>query len=333
VATDTIRIGVPTVGMGLVDRTVSLPSLAAVTVDVAAIDLEYADIFDVVRPLDSSVTYQVYVAAFGYDVATSGYTFDICSAASPGVAATITAGQGLHVHIDNADFPANFIYSCGVAVFLKAGSADPVLCQIDILDPAKDFDTVIVTDPHPAALSFTAAVLTAATTTSTTGSRDPRGMSIRTLGPTINGVGLTYNVEGPSVNLDSGPAYSVPVVRQPTVDFQVAENSARNFILANGGVSAQIDLSGTIIDIHRQSLSSAMALLGGNVTLKLVMPPDDQNISETKMIYSMVKGNIATTSQRWSKNDVPTVNFNIPSAIQDKLLRNIHCEVTRRYEA
>lgn len=302
--------------------------------DVAALTPTILDILDVVQPLDAAVSYQVYAAAFGFDVATSGYTFDIATAASPAVAETITAGQGLHCHIANADFPANLIYCAGIAMFLKAGAADPVLCQIDILDPAKDFDAIIVSEPHPAALSFTAAVLAAATVTDDTGSRDPKACTFRLLGPTIDGVGMTYNVDGPTVNLDSGTPFQVPVSRQPTLDFQVAENSARNFVAANNGIFTRFTPSGTIvIDTSRQSIASAMALILGNTVVKMVMPVDSEGISETKYLYSMTRGNSGASSVRWGKSAVPTVQFNMPSAVQDKLLRNIHCEVTRRYKA
>jgi hypothetical protein len=335
VASDSIRIGPCTASLGVVDRTIALPSLAAVTVDAAAATPTTNELNDVLVPLSAQDDYySVYVAAFGFDVATSGYTFGTSSVITPVAPLDLTAGQGVAIHIDNADFPALLVNACGIAVFLKQGSADPVLCQIDVLDPTKDFDTIVVAEPHPACLSFLASVLTAGTVTEDTGSRAAKGMNLRLLGPTIGGVGLDYNVEGPNVNLDSGTAFPIPTARQPTVSFAVADNSALNFVRANGGIYTRFTANGHTIDISRQSLASAVARIIGNTVLRLILPPDNEGLSEQKFIFSMLKGgNVSANSVRFGKTDVPTVNFNMPSAIQDRLLRNIHCEVTRRYKA
>lgn len=330
-----VRIGPSQMFLELKDLTVTLPSMDAVTIDVTAGTPTINDILDVQVPISTTTDKQVILGALGYDQVNGGYTIAECSPATPAALSeiTLTSGQGLAIHIDNADFATNLGKALAIVTFLIEGTADPVLCQMDVIDPAKDFDAMVCAAPHPAALSFTEAVLNATTTHDDLGSRVAYGRNSRLLGPTIDGVGVNFNTETVNVNLDSGPAFPVPTARQPSVDFKVAENTTRNFVSANAGIFTRFIPSGAItVDSGKMGLASAIALIKGNTAMRAILPPDNQGISETWMFLGLLGANASTTNVRFTKTSVPTVDFNIPGAAMDRLLYNMHTLLIRRYK-
>lgn len=332
---DVIRIGALTVNQLFPNTAGSVlgdcSALTNLTMTVAAITPNLLEIHDITQPLDPSITYKVAVATWGYDIANGGYTFNKTSPFLPSSGQTVTAGQALHVSIPNANLPTGVANATGIAMFLQQGSANPQLAKVSVVDAARDFEDVIGFLPHPAAPTFLASDLTGGNSTSLIGSASPYPNTALPLGPTINGVALDMTVTDITVPLDNSPPFKVRLSSQPSLSFEVADNSTLNYVRSNAGVFAQYSPgSSQYVATGSMGIATASATLRGNTAVSFTAPVDNQGAAETYLMFGALE-NQSGTHMLWGQRQVPTIQFKLETGIQDKLLRNVHSMSSRRF--
>lgn len=307
----------------------ALPTMQAVPATAALVTPGNLLLNDVDNQLTAG-NYQVMLGLVGKDVKYGGLTITPCTDPFPTMALSLTAGQAIQVDVDLSDMPSGANNAMLMAVFIIAGSANPVLTQFAYIDPTTDFQTVVLTNPLPGAPSTTSGVLTAGTDDGGDifGSFAPIQGLYTSVGPTTDGVLVDRQFVQVTFRPDNGPDFAVPTVKSATVSFDSLPNGIKDIIQAAGGNYATIvDEFSKTIQLAQSSLAFVSAKLTGNNAIQLIMPVNKQGFIEHRIYIGNLTTNSEGFQETWTKTNQVPVKFKLVPAIQDGILTSMHTEI------
>lgn len=320
-------IGVPFVFLST-DNSVAVPNLTTLVFDCSAVTPTDLLVSDIRSPLALTTNYQVMITLMGRDGVNKGYTQ---GQASPGSGILqVTAGQGIKVHVANANWPVGFDSAVCAVLYLKKGSsANWAQADFAFIDVNNDFNFLISSDAAPSAPVFAQSLLQSVTTDASLGSRLPLGIAYAQLGPTTGGVTINRDVTTVTVPPDNAPDYQVSTARAAGLQFQTLPNGIKDVIRAIGGNYSQFtgDLASTITLGNLTSIT-AQALFRGNRSIKLTMPVDASGQSEIKVFLGNLTTTQAAVPESRTKTAVAPIQYNLSTAPQDSLLNGMASEIS-----
>lgn len=326
------RVGVAAVQLGI-STSLAIGSMAAIAFTAVAITPTTTYLNSVRQALPASSTWKVCLAPVGEDQVNGGYTIGVATAETSAI--TTTAGQAIGIEIESADLAGltNVSKLCLMAIFLKQGSADYQLCDFAYVNPAIDFNYAIVTKPLLTAPYFTYTVLSAATVDDTLGSRAPYGYSFVSLSPTTGGVQVSRTVTSVGISPDISPDFQIATTRATEVSFSLLSNDILDVVRAAGGTYVKYTSDAVVQENAQQSLATAQAKLIGNKPFKLIMPPDRNGYQEVRIYMGSLTAPQNQITENWSRDAATPIQYVFSTAIQDKLLIDMHVEIITRVNA
>ena len=322
------RVGSATVALSVDDST-SIPSCASLTFTASAATPTDLLLNDINTALPTSTNMQVIVGLVGRDSTNGGYTVSRTSVSSGNL--TVTSGQGILVTVVNANWPANFDKAICAAIFLKIGSSDFYLADLAYIDTSTDFKHMIMARPVQGAQQFTSALLQSTTTDTVLGDRAGLGVTYRNLTPkTSEGLTITRNTSTVNISPDTGPDFTLTTARSVTLSFQLLANDLRDIVAGNSGLYSQYSSGGLNIKESQMSLQTASAKVTGNRPIKVVLPPDNQGIQETRLYLGQLTQNQEGNTETWGRDAFAAIGYTFSAVPTDALLDNVHTEISYR---
>jgi hypothetical protein len=317
-------IGVPQIFLS-VDSAVGVPAVSSLTFTASGVTPDDLLINDTQSALSTSDTYQVIVGLVGRDPK-GGYTVGYCSPSSGNL--TITAGQVIKVSVLNANWPANFNYATAAVIFLKTNAGNFQLCQFSYIDPSDDFITFIPTKPLRAAPSFTSALLQSTTSDPILGSRSGLGVTYLEITPTTGTFTFRNPVSNVTVSPNNAGDFQIATNRSVGVEFQSLSNDLKAFVQSAAGNYVSYTTGGSTYKEARRALNTAQAILRGNKPIQVFMPPDPTGAQEVRLLVGQLTVNQTELTEAWSKTATTPVTFRFDAASLDRLINNMHTEIS-----
>lgn len=282
--------------------------------------------------LDTTAQYYFIIAPLGEDKLNGGYTI---GSGSPIVGPLTVDGStttGFCLQILAANFTTNLNKAGGVLIFMRKNSSDYIPHSIAVVDVnGNDFSTLIVNEPTPGAVGYTAAQLQTAVadTTMPFGSRAPYGYQWVLLSPSTGGIDVSFDVNQVPVSPDNSPDYTAVAGRGCSFSLKLLANAVKDIIRANAGNYAKFTLPGStkIVEVATMANQTAISLISGNKPWKLLLPPDANRVSEVQVFYAATTQNQTGGNMLWSKSQTTPVDISVQNINVDTLLDDI-CAVS-----
>lgn len=333
-AIQTYRIGVPKVFLPQrlsSDVGNKIAAVHALTFTASAATPTSLLLNDANPDLDTTASYYVTIAPVGEDKTNGGITFGATSPVTGPI--TVTAGQGILVNVANANYVSNMSSAMAMAVFLRKNSGNYQLQGYAYIDPSNDFNYMITSEPLATASSYTAALLQSTTADDAIGSRVPYAITYAALTPTTGGVNVSRDVASVTVSPDNAPDYQLATARGTTITFGLLPNDIKQVVQANAGNYAKYSVSGGhIVETSNMSLATAVALITGNMPLKLVLPPDANRVQEIRLYMGTITQNQSSGAEPWSKTSTTPLQFTFANVLVDALLNDVQVEVCYKFK-
>lgn len=326
--TNAPRIGVQRIGITS-NAGITVPSLQTLTFTACAITPTVVTYNDADNPLSSSDTYQVVLALLGMDLVNKGYTVARSSPSSGNL--VVTTGQVIEVQVPVANWPANYQYAAGVAVFIKVNSADFQLADIGYIDTNQTtFSFIIKTKPLTSKETVALSVLQSTTVSNYLGSRVPDGITESLFDETSGGVTIERARKAATISPDHTDDYPAGTTSSATIRFSLLVNEMLNIISAQTGNYVTYTSGGKTYKQGHMSLATAVANFVGNRRIKLFMPRSADGTQEIVLYYGNLTTNQEGGTETWSRDNPTTLPYVFVAATQDRLLADTHTEV--RYQ-
>ena len=203
------------------------------------------------------------------------------------------------------------------------------MCDFAYIDSSNDFNFYIGAEPLSGTLSRTWSFLANASGDSSFGSQGSAyPMQQSSVGITSGGVTYDGTVASVTVSPDNAPDYQAVTTRGLNFSFSSLQNEVADYINATSGiyVKAAGD-SSSVIQTSQSIMLTAAAVLKGNRHIII----NEQNADGTS-VTRVVLGNLTTNQNQQTlartKTAVALVQFNLQTASQDTLLRNMDSVIT-----
>jgi hypothetical protein len=323
VATESFRAGPSEVGISK-QGTISLPALSSLAFTASGTSLTDSVFNSSQGQLDTTLTYQVCLAALGEDGTTSGYSIGSASPSSGNL--TLTTGQVIKVSVALGAWPANYQYGY-IAIFLKQGNGDFQMAGIFEPSTTGISEAVVLMKPDPNAATFTLANLQAADNPlnqKELGDRTPLSYEWETVSPTSDPIVVALQA-GNSITFTPNTSSDFTGVgsRPLSVSFSGMINSEKNLAKASAGDWGQWVSSGVTHQQGQFGFNTAQVILKGNRPLRMDFPADPDTGSRTRVLFfGLLLQNQQEVQLAWSKTEQTNITYNYQAAPLDKLFNN-----------
>lgn len=285
---------------------------------------------DINPPLEAGANYYVLLTALGEDRTNGGLTSTLPSPTSGPITIADATTDGIHVNISSANIPANVGNAFAMAVWLKKNSGDFQLQGYGYIDTSNGFNYLITCEPLTTAQTYTSARLYSATNApDDLGDREPYTIEYLKLSPKTS-AGLTVARLNSQVGVspDTGPDINFTTARGIALRFQLLANGVKEIVQGNAGKFAQYQHGGRTYKQSNMSLSTAAALLTGNLPFKVILPSDSQRVAVIRIYLNTVaQSQAANNEETWGRDTVATVNWDVNTVSFDAYLQDVDCEI------
>jgi hypothetical protein len=161
-----------------------------------------------------------------------------------------------------------------------------------------------------------------------TGICGPLGVSYLEITPTTGVFNFKRPVTNVQVSPNNAPDFQVATGRGVGISFESLVNDIKTFVQASAGVYAKfVGDNASNITIGLLSLNTAQAILRGNRSVQVFLPPDAAGNQEIRLLLGMLTFNQIELDEAWSKSATTPVRFQFDPASLDRLITNQHTEV------
>lgn len=324
---NTFRVGVASVQIPI-DTNSALGSLSTLAYSVSSLTPSNYLLNDVNNPLPTATNMQVMLGLVGRDATNGGYTVGYCSPGS-GIL-TVAAGNGIYINVPSANLAgiSNISTAFAMAIFLKIGNANFQLAEFAYIDPAADFNHMIIAKPMLDAPFFATSLLQSTTVDTTLGNRAPLGYTFLTLSPTTGGVNVTRDVSEVTFKPDTGTDFSIPTARTASIAFELLSNAIFDVVRGNSGNAVTFTATGgQVITEAQMSLNTALVRVPGNKPMKMIMPPDQNGVQEIRLFLGQLVQNTQKNQEAWKKDAPVPISYTFSPCSIDRLITSQHTEI------
>lgn len=161
------------------------------------------------------------------------------------------------------------------------------------------------------------------------GDRNPQGVGYEEITPTTGDFTFRRPVQTVTVSPNTSVDFTVKTAQSSGVSFSALSNDIKTFVRAASGIYVKFaGDGGSVIQQSQMSLNTAQAILRGNRSIKVYLPPDGQGNQEIRLLVGLLTFSQIELTETWSKTAPTPVTFQFDAASMDRLINNLHTEIS-----